>query len=341
MTNNRHLYVDIAKCLAIFLVIVNHTNSQIFLSLSPSITWFASVTYFYACRVAVPVFIMATGIVLLSRNDSYSTHAKRLLRILVVLAVFSVFYSYVNNGIPKSINDTFEIFLHLVSQPSTNALWYLYLYVCIILAMPFLQKLLVALTKKDVEIFLVGTIFVFGLCYTIVYLFGIRPYANINITIYSYPIMYLFAGYYIHNHLEVGRNLLLLAVSGFILSVFFGVAALYLQRDVAYNVSLLVSNLETINIAIESVSFLYIVKCISHAFQHEKALSIFSSLAMCVFGVYLISDFVLVRSLPVYIFLKEYMNPIIACIIWQITILAICFPLVWVARKIPVVRKYI
>lgn len=341
MQNNRLLYVDIAKCLAIFLVIVNHTNSQIFLSLSPSLTWFASVTYFYACRVAVPVFIMATGIVLLSRKDSYFTHAKRLFRIIIVLAVFSVFYSYVNNGFPSGIKDAYERLLRFVSQPSTNALWYLYLYVCITLAMPFLQKLLAALTKKDIEIFLVATIFIFGLCYTIVYLLGVRPYANINITIYSYPIMYLFAGYYIHNHLEVKKSLFILAVSGLVLSVIFGVTSLYLQRDVPYSTSLLVSNLETINIAIESVSFLYIVKCISTYLQNEKVSAIFRALAVCVFGVYLISDFVLVRTLPVYVSLKEYMNPIFACIIWQFTILAICFPLVWAARIIPVVRKYI
>ncbi|HCW0182064.1 TPA: acyltransferase family protein, partial [Citrobacter freundii] len=77
----RVIYIDLLKILAVFLVIVNHTNSSVFVSLQPSITWFSSLVYFFVSKVAVPVFIMATGVLMLGNVSSYSKSYLRIKRI--------------------------------------------------------------------------------------------------------------------------------------------------------------------------------------------------------------------------------------------------------------------
>ena len=41
----RYNFIDVLRVIACFLVIVNHTNSWIFLNLTPSPTWYASLTF--------------------------------------------------------------------------------------------------------------------------------------------------------------------------------------------------------------------------------------------------------------------------------------------------------
>lgn len=71
---NRKVYLDFLRILACFLVIVNHTNSDIFLNSSIGITWFVSITYFFICKIAVPLFVMISGAVLLGKKDSYKKY---------------------------------------------------------------------------------------------------------------------------------------------------------------------------------------------------------------------------------------------------------------------------
>ena len=63
-----YMYLDILRIIACFLVIVNHTDSRVFLRTSPSETWFLGLTYFFICKAAVPLFLMISGVLLLRKN---------------------------------------------------------------------------------------------------------------------------------------------------------------------------------------------------------------------------------------------------------------------------------
>lgn len=53
MKQRGHNYAfDILRILACFLVIVNHTNSEVFLGMNPSLTWALSLAYFYFSKIA-------------------------------------------------------------------------------------------------------------------------------------------------------------------------------------------------------------------------------------------------------------------------------------------------
>ena len=68
-------YLELLRIIACFFVIVNHTSSGIFLSRTPNDkTWWVSVTYFFACKVAVPIFLMISGTLMLGKIDDYKKY---------------------------------------------------------------------------------------------------------------------------------------------------------------------------------------------------------------------------------------------------------------------------
>lgn len=69
---SRETFLDLLRIIACFLVIVNHTNSVIFLGSSPdSLDWYVSLTYFFISKIAVPIFFMISGYLLLKKEDNY------------------------------------------------------------------------------------------------------------------------------------------------------------------------------------------------------------------------------------------------------------------------------
>ena len=93
----RIAYMELVRIIACFFVIINHTNSGIFMSQTPGgKTWWVSLCYFFMCKTAVPLFLMASGAVLLGRVDENEKHLKRILRIVADLVLFSLlmFWSF-------------------------------------------------------------------------------------------------------------------------------------------------------------------------------------------------------------------------------------------------------
>lgn len=84
-------YIELLRVIASFLVIVNHTNSGIFMSRTPeALYWNESVSYFFVSKVAVPIFLMISGALMLGKVEPWQKHAKRILRIVCDIVIFSL-----------------------------------------------------------------------------------------------------------------------------------------------------------------------------------------------------------------------------------------------------------
>ena len=88
-TLNKKVHIEVLRIVACFLVIVNHTNSYIFLNLTPGRTWLCSVAYFFTSKIAVPLFLFIMGGLLLGKEDSSKKTAQRFVRMLIVFVVAS------------------------------------------------------------------------------------------------------------------------------------------------------------------------------------------------------------------------------------------------------------
>ncbi|NCB06144.1 MAG: hypothetical protein EOM69_11590, partial [Clostridia bacterium] len=160
----RSLYVDVLRVIACFLVIVNHTNSRVFQHSDPSqAIWYLSMGYYYLAKTAVPLFVMISGICLLGKDDSPRRALGRFLRMLAVTVLFSYLYycyhhdwSFVYATSPRAFLES------LWDRPATDAFWYLYMYLGLLLCMPLMQRLVKALSKGWLGYFLLVSLGVLG-----------------------------------------------------------------------------------------------------------------------------------------------------------------------------------
>ncbi len=333
------VYIEFLRIAACFLVIVNHTNSQIFLGSSPSPTWFCSLTYFFICKIAVPVFLLITGALLLEKEDPPKKTAERVIRIFTVLFVGSFcYYAYYSwrNGTAFSIK---EFLWNLPQTNATNSFWYLYLYLALMCLLPILQKLVKALTKRQLEYLLFLSLGILGTAPLIpsfdlasLFVAGlIGPYIG-----------QVLLGYYIEHYVPLTKRVFRGCLCAFVLLIALQVAGtfyLYQRNPSSY----LSFDNRTLNTITGSAACFYI--CVKYIFtKHTPRPALergLCRLGALTFGIYLLADLVIDRSGFLYPMLGEYMPSLAAMVLWELVIFAVCALIAAALRRIPVLRKWI
>ena len=139
---SKEAWIELLRIVACFCVIINHTNSRIFLNIVPSLEWFISLAYFFVSKIAVPIFVMISGYLLLEREDNYRKYFFRIIRMVIALLVFSLFYYVIRIKIGDYTVYSIGRFLYLVvKEPITKSFWYIYMYIGLLIMLPFLQKM--------------------------------------------------------------------------------------------------------------------------------------------------------------------------------------------------------
>ena len=102
----RLVHPDILRILAIYLVAFNHTGDRgymLFADSAGSALYFPYMAFSVLCKIAVPIFFMISGALLLPKEESFKQlFQKRVLRMAVVLILVSIPYYYIflrDNGI--------------------------------------------------------------------------------------------------------------------------------------------------------------------------------------------------------------------------------------------------
>ena len=152
-----------------------------------------------ATRCAVPIFVMISGALLLSKDENTLTfYKKRIPKLLYPFAFWTIlyliyyFYRYTNfHTLP--IEKILKISQDKILHGSNAHLWYLYMIIGLYLAIPYLRKIILQCTIKEIEIFLIiwfVSMFIMNKFY--------YPYtAKLDFTFFSGYIGYLVFGYYL------------------------------------------------------------------------------------------------------------------------------------------------
>ena len=129
----RKVFLDLIKIIAILMVLYNHRYTY---TGAPDWTvWkFSHIvlqTLATLCRCGVPLFFLASGVVLLRKEESFAVILKhRLLRIFIVMILCTFIRAAGNYSIPNLVNVFF-----------TGLNWYLWAYFDYLLMLPFLRKI--------------------------------------------------------------------------------------------------------------------------------------------------------------------------------------------------------
>ncbi len=144
-------YLDILKVLAIFLVLWNHTGSGF--ELYNDVHDMPRHLVYLCCsildKIAVPLFFMASGALLLGREESVHTILTRRVRrfALILLVVSAINYVYYYSG--DRNYSLYDFAVRLYTGEVVTPLWYLYSYLAFLLTLPFLRKLARTMREKD------------------------------------------------------------------------------------------------------------------------------------------------------------------------------------------------
>ena len=229
LRKNKTIYYEIIRIIAILFVIYNHTNNRgytYFTNLnSSSLYYYLCLAISIICGISVPLFLMVSGALLLNRTSSYKEiYFKRIPKYIAILFIFSLIYYMKQIRWEISAFDVQYFFIQTITKGIIIPHWFLYSYICFLLILPLLQKMVINLEPHHYIYLLCVVTFMQGVLPMITYIaskgtysihnsFSIAFLAN---NIFFYPLM----GYGVAHKLKsINRRQILIASLVFVISI--------------------------------------------------------------------------------------------------------------------------
>lgn len=152
--SKKSVYLEVLRIIALFLVLFNHSGGGgyiLYFSHSPAeLKYWLLLCLSVFDKIAVPIFFMISGFLLLGKQESLKTlYKKRVLRFVVILIaisfVYRIYYQY-TGWMEFGFLDTLK---SIYQDPTPLPLWYLYRYLGFLVMLPLLRKLAVSMSVKD------------------------------------------------------------------------------------------------------------------------------------------------------------------------------------------------
>lgn len=338
MAKKHDLSFDIIRILACFLVIVNHTNSEVFLNMEPCLTWNLSVAYFYFSKIAVPLFLMISGALLLKKDYSYKDILiHKVGKTVLVLCLFSLYIYVVEENHPFDL----RAFFHTIwEKPIITSYWYFYLLIALYLALPFLRKLVLSFKEKDWQYFFVIW-FIFSGILPVLTRYEIIPTLTFwfDLQIMSGYVGYLFAGYYISN-LNITKQTLMkvigVAIPVIAALLLMSVASAYYELLKWQQLYLMLDNLYYFPVMIMSVLIFFILHHGLKTITLPKMAETFlKNVASTTFGIYVLHMIYATKLSYVRYDLLYFNNQLVSVILFEIFLFIFCSFAVFGLKKVP------
>ena len=185
-------YGDVLRMIASAMAVMLHCISPYVKSTAfyGARSWVLFVALDATCRAGVPLFLMLSGAMLLSRDETEGTLAfyrRKITPVLVLIVFWDIFY-YLYDFLFFYGQENFslrELIDRMLNNGTEYHIWYLYTLVGIYLTAPFLKKALARCSECETVILLIITAF----CSTL------RPFFNTVLPVYLYLFDPLANGY--------------------------------------------------------------------------------------------------------------------------------------------------
>ena len=339
-------WIDLIRVSAIFLVVMIHVSGQLTNAWGtiPNDQWIIADIYGGIARIAVPLFFMISGYLLLPRSESLSDfYLKRMPRILIPFVVWSLIYlGWFCGNHPNTCTPSLAWNLLLV-QGTYYHLWFLYSLVNIYLVLPLLRLMIRPDLDKKYLWYLVGLWLIFQPVLALAHRFW-----NFSIKL-SPPLTTGFVGYFFLGYLlgEVGlsRIRLIVCVVVWVISALITIVGTYIFTYQAGQFSGFFYDFVSLNVIFASGAVFLLMRWLSEAkvFTSATSQARMRTFAIGAFGIYLVHILVIevlsgwIPSLHINSFMG---NPVWTVPLVSILVFALSFIVVRVLQRIPVL-KYI
>lgn len=337
----RKAWLDYLRVFAILAVITGHIIVDFygrFGEVSQSVWWLSTVLGILA-RSAVPVFVMASGALLLGRHYTMEEfYKKRAVRLIPPIIFWNLVYLgiYVLDGMDtRTLLWTLKALL-IVDGHVAPHLWYLSMFACLTVFVPFINKFILGEKPTGPELaVLLGLTFPFFLLNTVASVADNLYHLSMEwFKIFPWFMVYFIAGYYIDNHSDkiplrnglIAGTLIALVAVGAGLS-YYAVSSLGIMKNY-----FIITERGPLLFLISLLIFL-LAKNLSARLHANK---IIRALAEASFGMYLIHEIfngIFTRILPDY-----YSHGLVYIPMVTVLTTILSFISIYLLRKIPLMR---
>lgn len=343
-TSRNIIHIEILRIIAVYFVLFNHTGNNGFYLFSiaqKSIFYPLYLALSVVDRVAVPIYFMISGALLLGKEESIRVvYRKRILKFLIILLLVSFCYDiYFNEGklnIKQSI-----VSVYTTSGPL--ALWYLYSYLGVLVMLPLLRKLASAMETKDYVYLGICQIVFVGIIPITQFVLSkgtVRLNSSFTVAIItSQNIFYVLMGYFFEKVLDAKY----FNLKNILAANLFGVAAVVVTCFVTHYSWKLTGKYTAFHNNLISIPTFALYISVKYVFKTKnisaKAKSIITLLSGTTFGIYLLERMLRDQTIFVFYFLQPFIHTLPACIIWIFVACSIGCLVTMVLKKAPVIKE--
>lgn len=346
MESKRLVWIDVLKFVAIFGIIGIHVSSSVlskeFLFSS---MWYQSVFMNSLCRFGIVLFILASGYLILRKQQSLSVIPKRIKRILIPFVFWLIIYAIVKVvlkgelGSGWNIIDLITFTLQGFLNPTIVSVqfWYVYMILGLYILSPILSRWIQNTTIKEIEYFL-------GIWIII----SIIQFLNVDTILIDYfryftgAIGYFVLGYYLSvketSILKDRKSGAILFIAGTLITFIGTVVMSFITNDQ----SLLFIRLGDITPGafLQAVGLYIIIKNTDFKKLSERFIGIITKVSNSSYSIYL-SNILVIKLLETAHIIKLGGLASIQIIIYMIIVLIISYLISFIMGKIPILEKFV
>ncbi|GEO48267.1 acyltransferase [Companilactobacillus kimchii] len=146
MKNKRLIYVDTIRVFAMLLVVLAHSCADDLANYQPTLKWGVVNSIVIVTEIAVPLFFMISGAMVLNSKRTYDLKylfKHRLVRVVVPFLLWSVVSAYLARAMsgPVDMKDFSNTLLMMYHKPVLVAYWFMYPLIALYLLSPFLKAI--------------------------------------------------------------------------------------------------------------------------------------------------------------------------------------------------------
>lgn len=337
------------------LVIFNHTGTRGYMLYTVSMD---SVFYpFYmlisvACKVAVPLYFMVSGALLLPKEESIKkVYCHRILRMVIVLILYSA-VTYVWQILTGRIEGGFDLkyFIEKIfSSQFATAYWFIYAYIGMLVMLPLLRKLVKSMSANEFYYLFSALLLLYGIVPILMYFYGqgsVWLNANVTENLFTYRVLYFIEGYYFGYVLkdeDLTRKKMLIWIGAAVAAVILTCIVTQYRIDVTGLSD--PDNAETFYGNLLPIPVFALFYTIRYWFIHhqagERSSRIIITFGSAAFGIMLIEEMLRFETEFIYTSLFPILHSLVSCLIW-VSVIYLCGAAITLClKRIPGMKKLI
>jgi surface polysaccharide O-acyltransferase-like enzyme len=299
------------------------------------------------CKVAVPIFFMISGALLLGKEESikdiFVRRVFKFLKIIIVVSVLYQIYDWKYNNAAFSLANCLKT---IYSDNASAALWYLYSYIGVLMMLPFLRKMVRLMETGDYLYLAAGYVCMVGIIPVLQYYLS---EGNLSLNESFSPILFtasniffVIMGYFLENvldHKYFNRRNAFALVALSVLCITLSCMMTQYEADLTGEFS------ETFFSSLIAVPTFTLYYCCKMLFMKVKidtrVLKGIQFVGGTTFGIYLLERILRERLLFIFNRLEPVVHTMPACLLYILVCMMVGTVVVAILKRIPLIRKYI